>query len=152
MSVKVFSSYSCNLNSIWHVLWKCWYDTSETYKMNVSVVCRNVKCQLFILAAGLGLLSSSHQVRNVSSDRGDHPEQLPLMWQVDPNHATGSPHCRGQALEPVPSSCTRPLVENMVKHDSSDQISVDQRLLFAPLNSKMCIRCCNVGLMHCNLL
>lgn len=41
------SSYPCNLNVIWYVLQKCSYNTYEMYKLNVSEVCNNVKCQHF---------------------------------------------------------------------------------------------------------
>lgn len=42
---KSVSSFTCNLNVIWNVSLKWWYDAWETYKLNMSMVGRNVESQ-----------------------------------------------------------------------------------------------------------
>lgn len=85
----------------------------------------------------------------LSYDKGNHSEQMciDLQWffylsglHASMSRVTEPPHCRGQAFNPVCSlgvlqTCTCPLVENIVKDDSSDHItyfhlSVDQCLWF----------------------
>lgn len=48
---KEVCSITCSLNVTWHVLWGCWDNPHDRYKL--IVLCRKVQCQHFILVTWL---------------------------------------------------------------------------------------------------